>query len=60
MEVVSALEPRCTLEMRDLDCHIDETEVKEALKRDVFDLGEVNIVLILKNMRGLKSGYKLS
>lgn len=50
--VVSSLEPRCTIEIRDLDCLTSEADVKAALERDIPDLGEVKIGLTPINPRG--------
>lgn len=49
--VVSTLEPRCSLEIRDLDCLTAKEEVEEALKRDIPDLGEVKVGLTSENPR---------
>lgn len=50
--VVSSLEPRHTVEIRDLDCLTDEAEVKAALQRDITELGEARIGLTPVNTRG--------
>lgn len=49
--VVSALEPRCTLEIRDPHWFSVKEKIKEVLKWDIPDLGEMKIGLTLENLR---------
>lgn len=50
--IVSALESRCTLEIRDLYCLTDKENIKDALKRDSPDLCKVKIGITKENPKG--------
>lgn len=52
---VSCLEPKTSIEIRDLDGAADTTEVEEALRKTIPNLGEVRIGVTRPNTRGEKA-----
>lgn len=53
--VVTTLETKCTLEIRDLDCLVDENEIQTALKQAEPDLAELKVKLTSENSRRQKA-----